>query len=104
MSYIVSQRTREIGIRVALGARGRDVRMLVLRRALGVTVSGLAIGLVGAALTARLLGTFLVNVSPSDPVTLLSVTGLFTAVALLASWLPARRAAAVDPVLALRSE
>jgi predicted permease len=104
MSYVVSQRTREIGIRVALGARERDVRMLVLRRAGAVTVTGVAIGLVGATLTARLLGTFLVNVSPSDPVTLLSVTGLFTAVAVLASWLPARRAAAVDPVLALRSE
>jgi ABC-type antimicrobial peptide transport system permease subunit len=104
ISFSVSQSTREIGIRVALGARERDVRMLVLRRAGAVTVTGVAIGLVGATLTARLLGTFLVNVSPSDPVTLLSVTGLFTAVAVLASWLPARRAAAVDPVLALRSE
>jgi ABC-type antimicrobial peptide transport system permease subunit len=104
MSYVVSQRMREIGIRVALGARGRDVRMLVLRRALAVTITGLAIGLVGAAVAGRLLETFLVNVSPSDPATLVAVTGLFTAVALLASWLPARRAAAVDPVLALRSE
>ncbi|HJR50057.1 MAG TPA: ADOP family duplicated permease, partial [Gemmatimonadales bacterium] len=104
MSYVVSQRTREIGIRVALGARGRDVRLLVLRRALAVTLTGLALGLAGALATARLLGSFLVNVSPSDPITLLSVTAFFTAIALLASWLPARRAAAVDPVRALRWE
>jgi predicted permease len=104
MTYVVSQRTREIGIRVALGARGRDVRLLVLRRALAVTLTGLALGLAGALATARLLGTFLVNVSPSDPTTLLTVTAFFTAVAVLASWLPARRAAAVDPVRALRWE
>jgi predicted permease len=104
MSYVVSQRTREIGIRMALGARGRDVRLLVLRRALAVTLAGLALGLAGALAAARLLGAFLVNVSPSDPVTLLSVTAFFAAVAVLASWLPARRAAAVDPVRALRWE
>jgi len=104
MSYAVSQRTREIGIRVALGARGHDVRLLVLRRALAVTLTGLALGLAGALAAARLLGAFLVNVSPSDPVTLLSVTAFFTAVAVLASWLPAQRAAAVDPVRALRWE
>jgi ABC-type antimicrobial peptide transport system permease subunit len=104
MSYVVSQRTREIGIRMALGARGRDVRRLVLRRALAVTLTGLALGLAGALATARLLGTFLVNLSPWDPATLLSVTVLFTAVALLAGWLPARRAAAVDPMRALRGE
>jgi predicted permease len=104
MSYVVSQRTREIGIRVALGARARDVRLLVLRRALAVTLVGVGIGLAGAAATARLLGAFLVNVSPSDPVTFLAATGLFTAVALLASWVPARRAAAVDPARALRWE
>jgi predicted permease len=104
MSYVVSQRTREIGIRVALGARASHVRLLVLRRALVVTLAGVGIGLAAAAATARLLGAFLVNVSPSDPVTLLSATGLFAAVALLASWVPARRAAAVDPVRALRWE
>jgi predicted permease len=104
MSYVVSQRTREIGIRVALGARTRDVRLLVLRRALAVTLAGLAIGLACAVAAARLLAAFLVNVSPSDPAVLLWVTGLFTVVALLAAWLPAQRAAAVDPVRALRWE
>jgi ABC-type antimicrobial peptide transport system permease subunit len=104
MSYLVSQRTREIGIRVALGARSRDIRMLVLRRALAVTLVGVALGLAGSALAGRLLAAFLVDVSPTDAATLLSVTALFTAIALLASWLPARRAAAVDPARALRSD
>jgi predicted permease len=104
MSYLVSQRTAEIGIRVALGARPRDVRRLVVRRALGLTLTGLGLGLAGAAAVTRLLATFLVDVSPTDPRTLLSVAGLFTAVALLASWLPARRAAALDPMRALRTE
>jgi predicted permease len=104
MSYVVSQRTAEIGIRMALGARSRDVRMLVVRRALGLTVAGLGLGLIGAMAATRLLSAFLVDVSPTDPVTLASVVLLFTAVALLASWLPARRAAGVDPMLSLRSE
>jgi predicted permease len=104
MAYVVSQRTAEIGIRMALGARSRDVRMLVVRRALALTGAGLALGLAGAAAVTRLLAAFLVNVSPTDPATLLSVVALFTAVAVLASWLPARRAAAVDPMRALRSE
>ena len=104
MAYVVSQRTAEIGIRMALGARSRDVRMLVVRRALALTGAGLALGLTGAFTVARLLAAFLVNVRPTDPATLLSVIALFTAVAVLASWLPARRAAAVDPMRALRSE
>jgi len=80
------------------------VRILVLRRALAVTLAGLALGLACAVAAARLLAAFLVDVSPSDPATLLWVTGLFTIVALLASWLPTQRAAAVDPVRALRWE
>jgi predicted permease len=104
MSYVVSQRTAEIGIRMALGARAHDVRMLVVRRARALTLAGLALGLLGAAAVTRLLAAFLVNVSPTDPVTLLSVVGLFAAVAVLASWYPARRAAAVDPMRALRGE
>lgn len=104
MSYVVSQRTAEIGVRMALGARAADVRLLIVRRALALTLTGLALGLLGAAAVGRLLGSFLVEVSPGDPGTLVPVAALFTAVALLASWLPARRAAAVDPMRALRSE
>jgi predicted permease len=104
MSYVVSQRTAEIGIRMALGARSHDVRMLVVRRALVLTMTGLGLGLAGAAAATRVLSGFLVDVSPTDPATLASVVVLFTTVALLASWLPARRAAAVDPMRTLRSE
>jgi predicted permease len=104
MSYLVSQRTAEIGIRMALGARSSDVRLLVVRRALGLTLTGLVIGLASAAAATRLLDAFLVDVSPTDPATLVTVAGLFTVVAGLASWLPASRAAAVDPMRALRTE
>ena len=104
MSYVVSQRTREIGIRVALGARPRDMRLLVVRRALVLTFAGLTLGLAAALAGARVLAAFLVGVEPTDPAILLSAAGLFTGVALLASWLPARRAAAVDPMRALRWE
>jgi ABC-type antimicrobial peptide transport system permease subunit len=104
MSYVVSKRTAEIGIRMALGARSHDVRMLVVRRALALTLAGLGLGLAGAVAATWVLATFLVEVSPTDPATLVSVALLFTAIALLASWLPACRAAAVDPMRALRSE
>ena len=104
MSYVVSRRTPEIGLRVALGARAHDVRMLVVRRALALTLTGIGIGLLGAAALGRVLGAFLVDVSPSEPGVLLAVSGLFTLVALLASWLPAQRAATVDPMRALRWE
>jgi predicted permease len=104
MSYVVSQRTAEIGIRIALGARSHDVRMLVMRRGLTLTLTGLGLGLVGAVAVTRLLGAFLVDVSPTDPTTLGSVVLLFTGVGLLAGWLPARRAAAVEPIPALRAE
>jgi ABC-type antimicrobial peptide transport system permease subunit len=76
----------------------------VVRRALGLTVAGVLLGLAGTAAATRLLAAFLVGVSPTDPMTIVSVVLLFTAVALLASWLPARRAAGVDPMRALRSE
>ncbi len=104
MSYVVTQRTTEIGIRMALGARAGDVRRLVMRRALSLTFAGVALGLIGTIVATRALASFLVDVSPTDPATLAAVVALFTTVAAVASWLPARRAAAVDPMRALRSE
>ncbi len=104
MSYVVTQRTAEIGIRMALGARSGDVRRLVMRRALSLTFVGVALGLLGAIVATRALAAFLVDVSPTDPATLAAVVALFTTAAAMASWLPARRAAAVDPMRALRSE
>ena len=87
----------EQGLFIAEGAK-------VIRRALGLTFTGVALGLVGAVAATRVLGAFLVDVSATDPATLAAVVTLFTVVAILASWIPARRAAAVDPMHALRSE
>jgi putative ABC transport system permease protein len=104
MSYVVLQRSREIGIRVALGAHQRDVLRLVLGHALLLAGLGVAAGLVGALALARTLSGLLFALSPSDPPTLVAVALLLSAVALLASYLPARRAARADPLTALRSE
>jgi predicted permease len=100
----VAQRTHEIGIRMALGARAAQVAWLFLRRTLVHLSVGLTLGLAGALAIGRLLGSFLGNVSPTDPLTLGSVVALLIAVALLASFLPARRAARLNPVAALRHE
>lgn len=104
MAYTVSRRTREIGVRVALGATRRAVLALVLGRALRLAGVGLAVGLAAAFGVGRLLGSMLYGVSGSDPLTFASIAALLGAVALLASWVPARRAARVDPMIALRSE
>jgi putative ABC transport system permease protein len=104
MSFGVLQRTQEIGIRMALGAQPRDVARLFLREGVAFAAFGIAIGLVGALLLARLLENLLYGVTASDPLTLLSVVFLLTAVALLACWIPARRAMRVDPMVALRHE
>ena len=104
MAYTVSQRTREIGVRVALGAGRRDVVGLVIGRAMRLAGLGLGLGLLAALGAGRLLASQLLGVSGSDPLTFASIGVLLGAVALVASWLPARRAARVDPMMALRYE
>jgi predicted permease len=104
ISYLVSLRTREMGIRMALGARAGDVVGLVLGQGARLTLIGLAIGIAGAFALSRLLASMLYGVSVRDPLTFGAVTVVLTAVALLASLLPARRAARTDPLLAIRSE
>jgi putative ABC transport system permease protein len=104
ISYAVVQRTREIGIRVALGAAPGTVLRLVVGGALSLTGIGLGFGLVGALLGNRILGGLLFGVTPSDPLTLVVVVTILLAVSLVASYLPARRAVRVDPIAALRME
>jgi len=104
MSYAVSQRTHEIGIRIALGAEPRDVLALVVRRGLGLTVAGLVLGVAAALASTRVLTTLLYEVRPSDPPTYIVIAGILGLVAFFASYVPARRATRVDPLVALRSE
>jgi putative ABC transport system permease protein len=104
MSYNVAQRTREIGIRIAMGAGRRDVLSLVLGHSLKLTLIGVAVGLAASWGLMRLLASVLYNVTPHDFFTLAGVSILLSAVALLASYIPARRAMRVDPLVALRYE
>ena len=104
MSYAVTQRTQEIGIRMALGANGIDVVKLVLRNGLTLVIIGVVIGLAGAVALTRLMVTLLFGVTPTDALTIGVVSGVLVAVALLACFIPARRAAKVDPLVALRYE
>jgi putative ABC transport system permease protein len=104
ISYVVSQRTREIGVRMALGAGRSDISRMVLREGLGITLLGIGIGLAAALAVTRLMLALLYGVSPTDPATLAAVPVLLAGVALLASWLPARRAASVEPLEAIRYE
>jgi putative ABC transport system permease protein len=103
-AYAVSRRTHEIGIRMALGARGGDVLVAVLRQGLKLTLIGLTIGLAGAFVLTRIISSLLYDVSPTDPLTFVCVSLLLAGVALLASYIPARRAAKIDPMVALRYE
>jgi putative ABC transport system permease protein len=102
VSYLVSQRTREMGIRVALGAHRRQVVRLVVGGSFRPIAAGLILGVVGAVLAARLLATLLFSVKPSDPSVLAVIVTLLGATAAAACWLPARRAATVDPIVILR--
>ncbi|MEO8100095.1 MAG: ABC transporter permease [Acidobacteriota bacterium] len=104
MAYTVEQRTQEIGIRLALGAEAGQVRNMVLRQGMGLTMVGVAIGLTAAWAAARVLEDFLYGVKPQDPVVFAIVPATLGAVALFAVWLPARRALRVDPAVALRHE
>ncbi len=104
MAYAVTQRRREIGVRMALGADRREVLRLVLTRAFRIVVAGLVVGLAGAAAVTRVLQTFLFGVTPTDPIVFTIVTLLLLAVGLMAAWLPARRAAMINPRAALRAE
>jgi ABC-type antimicrobial peptide transport system permease subunit len=104
ISYSVSQRTQEIGVRVALGARRRDVLRLVVGQGMRLATIGLGIGLVGAFGVTRVVRSLLVGVTPTDPMSFGLITVFLTGVAALASWLPARRATGVDPIIALRRD
>lgn len=104
VAYSVAQRTREIGIRVALGARPGDVGRMVLNEGAILAAAGIGIGFAGALALTRVLRTLLFEITPTDPVTLGSVAGVVLLVVLVATWIPARRAARVDPMLALRHE
>jgi hypothetical protein len=104
IAYIVSWRTREIGIRLALGAQRWQIVQGVVRQSLGLALGGCVAGLACAALAAQLMRSFLFGVHALDPVTFCAVPVLMTALALLAAWIPARRAASVDPMKTLRME
>jgi len=104
IAYSVSQRTKEIGVRLALGARGVDVLRMIVREGMRLTAVGVAIGLVLAAAATKVIAGFLFGVSPFDVATFIGMAGVFTAVALVATWLPARRAAVANPMVALRGD
>jgi putative ABC transport system permease protein len=104
MAYAVSQRTREIGVRMALGAQGGDVRKLIARRGMALALMGVTFGLLASFALTRVLKSLLFGVSATDPATFVVITVILLIVALLSCWIPARRAAKVDPMTSLRSE
>ena len=104
MSFAVIRRTNEVGIRVALGAQRRDLLRLLVGHGLRVALAGVIVGVLGALALARFVAGFLYGVKPNDPVTLVVVCFILIAVALVACYVPARRAMGVDPMVALRYE
>jgi ABC-type antimicrobial peptide transport system permease subunit len=104
LSYTVAQRTKELGIRMALGARRENLLGMIVGQGLRLTLMGVVFGLAGAFLLTRLMTHLLYEVSATDPITFVSIALLLTAVALAACYLPARRATKVDPLFALRAE
>jgi ABC-type antimicrobial peptide transport system permease subunit len=104
ISYTVAQRTQEIGVRMALGATSGKVQGLVLKEGVSMALIGIAIGVGGALIATRLLAGILYGVSATDPVTFVGLAGFLTGIAILASYLPARKASTIEPTVALRAE
>jgi putative ABC transport system permease protein len=104
VSYTVAQRRREMGLRVALGAGPLDILRLVVAGGLGTVAAGLGLGLIATLALTRVLQTLLFGVGAADPLVLVAAVGALTLVAVVAHWLPARRALAVDPAIALRQD
>jgi putative ABC transport system permease protein len=104
LAYLVSQRTQEIGVRLAIGAAPADVIRLFVREGAALTLVGVVCGVIGALAATRALSTLLFGVTTTDPITFVAVAGALAAVALTASYIPARRAAGVDPMIALRTD
>jgi ABC-type antimicrobial peptide transport system permease subunit len=104
VSYSVTQRTHEIGIRIALGARAANVLSLIMKNGLMLVLTGIAIGIAGALALTRFLTTLLFGVTPTDALTFVFVSGIFFVIAIVASLIPAFRATRVDPLIALRYE